>query len=314
MRDKDQSIAVARALGIEFKLLSIASTGYLGNGLELFLDIFKAVRETRKEKIDLWVTKFGAGNIAAKLLGRGSISFNDDDVDVVPLIGATSYLFADKVLVTSVTRMGKYSAKAVRYPSCHELFYLHPARFSPDPSIREELGVRKDERFGIVRLSGLAAHHDVGKKGIEKDWLVSVLEEFAGDVRFFISSERPLPAELEPHRIMIRPERIHHALAFADVFLGDSQTMTSEAAVLGTPALRLSDFVGRLSVISELEDYGLAFGFLPGEEEGVLSLLRAVFRDQVFREQLAASRKRYLADKIDPAPWFAKEVMKSLYD
>jgi len=33
-------------------------------------------------------------------------------------------------------------------------------------------------------------------------------------------------------------------LAFADLYLGDSQTMATEAALLGTPAIRSNSFVG----------------------------------------------------------------------
>ena len=42
------------------------------------------------------------------------------------------------------------------------------------------------------------------------------------------------------------------------MFIGDSQTMTSEAAVLGVPSLRCNSFAGRISYINEQEfKYGL---------------------------------------------------------
>ena len=312
LRDKDRSGEIASALGIEYHLLSTARTGLVGNGIEMVLDTFRAIYETLQHDIDIWVTKFGAGNIAAKLLGRKSVSFNDDDADLVPLIAATSYKFADKVLVTDLTRMGKYEPKASRYPSFHELFYLHPARFTPDIEIRQELGLSKDERYGIVRLSALTAHHDVGVRGIGKEFLCKAIDRYKRDLRVFISAEKELDADLTRFQLKLRPERMHHALACAEFFLGDSQTMTAEAAVLGTPALRLNDFVGRISYLAELERYGLAYGFRPGEELALLDRLDRIVRDPNVKEEFALKRLRMLDDKIEPAPWFAQQILNTL--
>ena len=49
-----------------------------------------------------------------------------------------------------------------------------------------------------------------------------------------------MPAALERYRLRVPPEQAHHVLAGARFFLGDSQTMTAEAAVLGVPAFRYS--------------------------------------------------------------------------
>ena len=312
MRDKDRSGEIATALGVEYKLLSIARQGLLGNGIEMLVNAAKAIHETRKEHIDIWVTKYGAGNFAAKLLRKKSLSFNDDDVDLVPLIAATSYRFADKILVPEVIRMGKYETQASRYRSCHELFYLHPSRFRPDPEIKAELGLAESERYGIIRLSALTAHHDLGVRGIAKDLLLEIIARYGDEVRIFISAEKALDPDLEKFRMPIRPERMHHALACADFLVGDSQTMTSEAAVLGVPALRLNDFVGRVSVIAELEQYGLAFGFRPGQESAVLEKLQELLSSPTTKQVFEARRKKMLNQMIDPAPWFAAQVMQLL--
>ena len=88
--------------------------------------------------------------------------------------------------------------------------------------------------------------------------------------------------------------------------------MTSEAAVLGVPALRLNDFVGRVSVIAELEQYGLAFGFRPGQESAVLEKLQELLSSPTTKQVFEARRKKMLNQMIDPAPWFAAQVMQLL--
>ena len=54
---------------------------------------------------------------------------------------------------------------------------------------------------------------------------------------------------------------MHHVMAFASLYIGDSQTMAAEAGVLGTPFVRFNDFVGRIGYLRELEDvYQLGYG------------------------------------------------------
>ena len=97
-------------------------------------------------------------------------------------------------------------------------------------------------------------------------------------------------------------------MALADFVLGDSQTMTAEAAVLGVPAFRVNDFVGRISYLRELEGYGLAFGFRPGEEERALAAVQEVVRRPDRREVFAERRRLMLAERIDPLPWLLDQV------
>ncbi len=54
---------------------------------------------------------------------------------------------------------------------------------------------------------------------------------------------------------------MHHVMAFASLYIGDSQTMAAEAGVLGVPFVRFNDFVGRIGYLRELEDvYELGYG------------------------------------------------------
>ena len=76
----------------------------------------------------------------------------------------------------------------------------------------------------------------------------------------YISSEKELPEELKEYKLPTPASAIHSVLAFADLYLGDSQTMATEAALLGTPAIRSNSFVGEndMSNFKMLENkYGL---------------------------------------------------------
>ena len=106
--------------------------------------------------------------------------------------------------------------------------------------------------------------------------------------------------------MVIPPERMHHVLGQAEFFVGDSQSMTMEAALLGTPAFRFSSFVGKITVIRELEEYGLAFGFRPGEDDRVIEEVRRYLDMPGGRDVFMRRCEAMLSEKIDPLPWFIR--------
>jgi uncharacterized protein len=151
-----------------------------------------------------------------------------------------------------------------------------------------------------VRLSALTAYHDAGIRGIPDALLRELIKLLEKRGRVVISSEAPLREEFKKHQVPATVSDIHHLLYYAELFIGDSQSMAVEAAVLGTPSLRFSDFAGRIGVLEELErTYGLTYG-IPSDEPGrllerVRDLLDMPDRGTVF----ATRRDRMLGDKID---------------
>jgi predicted glycosyltransferase len=109
----------------------------------------------------------------------------------------------------------------------------------------------------------------------------------------------------------IQPQDMHHVLAFADLYIGDSQTMAAEAGVLGTPFLRYNDFVGRISYLDDIENhYQLGFG-IPGSQPGLLlrrleELLAMEDRSRVWQER----RGKMLQDKVDVATWMLQYLLE----
>jgi len=312
LRDKDICLELADHLGIEYTTFTKASKGIFGNGVELVRNIKKILTYGRKNEIALWISTYGAAHIGSALSRKKSLVFIDDDIDVVPFSAWTSLPFANIIIATEVTRLGRFSSKAIRFKGNLELIYLHPKRFTPDNTIYDDLGIDKDEPYAIIRLSALTAHHDVGKKGIADDVLEQAVSLISDRMRLFITSEKPLTGKFEQFRMPIPPHRIHHALAFAEFFFGDSQTMTSEAAVLGTPAFRISDFVGEISYVEELQNDGLAFGYKPYEDQRFLADLKRILNDECFKREYETKYIKFMNDLKDPVPFFIEPVIRML--
>ena len=303
-RDKDVTLALLDAYGVPYEVVAPPGRGHAGRLAELVRREIGFARVARRLRPDVITgTSVHAARVAT-LVGARSVVLNDDDAAAVPLFRWLAYPLATAIVTPTALAHERWGARHLTYPSYHALFYLHPARFRPDPAVRSEMNLGPDEPYAIVRLSALAAHHDVGVRGVSAGLLDALRARVSGRVRLFVSSEKPLPPALAALRLPVAPHRAHHALAGARFVLGDSQTMTAEAAVLGTPAIRVNDFVGRISYLRELEDYGLAFGFRPGREEDALAAVESVLAMPDREEAFAARRQRMLAEKIDPLPWF----------
>ncbi|MBK6641096.1 MAG: hypothetical protein IPG39_07565 [Bacteroidetes bacterium] len=88
------------------------------------------------------------------------------------------------------------------------------------------------------------------------------------------------------------------------MLIGDSQTMTAEAAVLGTPALRYNDFVGKLSYLEDLEhNFGLTYGFKTSNSEGLIAKVAEMVNNPNLKQEWAEKRKVLLTKKINLAAW-----------
>ncbi len=81
------------------------------------------------------------------------------------------------------------------------------------------------------------AHHDYGQSGLDKESIIAILKLLKKKYKVFISSEKELDEELETYKLNISPEKMHDVLNAAELFIGESGTMASESAFLGTKAI-----------------------------------------------------------------------------
>ena len=264
------------------------------------------------------------------------INCNEDDAAVVPLYAKLSYPWANAILNPIVCNSGKWDSKATKYPSYQELAYLHPNHFTADAKVVTGYGIDVTKPYFVMRFASLHAHHDNGIKGINTEIaerLVKILEPHG---TIYITSERPLEPQFEQYRIHINPLDMHHVMAFASLYIGDSQTMAAEAGVLGVPFVRFNDFVGRIGYLRELEDkyelgYGIHASVLANDSSirrndgsvqpsGVEELYKRV--EQLVsmpsaerKATFAARREKMLSDKIDCAKfltWFIENYPQSV--
>ncbi|WP_435154491.1 DUF354 domain-containing protein [Haladaptatus sp. DFWS20] len=260
---------------------------------EQYLEIFRRARRYRPDLI------FGVGSYAAHAgaLTRTPVVVVADS-EPTTIDHVVSRPFVDTFL-TPHTFGKDLGAKHYEFRGFKELAYLHPDVYEPDPTIREQLGVGPDEEFVIVRFNAFGSHHDVGHSGFSPEkrrQLVSALSERA---TVFVSDEGGNPAPDDARPFDLHPARLHDALAEASLLVADTQTMVTEAALLGTPAIRSNSFVGESDMgnFLELEREGLIDNFRDFED--VLGKSLTILADDSAKERLRARRDEYLADKVN---------------
>ena len=232
-----------------------------------------------------------------------SIILDDDDDDVEPLFVKYAHPAADHILSPACTI--RRTQKMIGYSGYHELAYLHPNRFNPDESVLSEIGVLPGEKYFILRFNAFKAHHDVGVQGLSlenKRQLISLLERYG---KVFITTERNIDDEFKPYQLKVSPDKAHSLMYYATMLVGDSQTMTSEAAVLGTPAIRCNTFVRRISYLEEEEfKYNLTYGFLPENSDSLFSKINELLEMPNIKNEWKKRRENMLKDKIDVTAFF----------
>ncbi len=113
-----------------------------------------------------------------------------------------------------------------------------------------------------------------------------------------ISSESEVPAELQPHVYRGAVEDIHHLLAYASLYVGESATMASECAVLGTPSVYVAT-TGR-GYTDDQATLGLVHDFRHTQFDEALDLaLQLLERRDDTTDAAAQARKELLATRID---------------
>jgi hypothetical protein len=107
------------------------------------------------------------------------------------------------------------------------------------------------------------------------------------------------------YRINIPTGKIHSALFYSTMFIGDSQTMTSEACILGTPSIKMNTFAGLLSVPNELEyKYQLCYAYKPEEFDDLINKIEELVSYKDLKVLWVDKKNVFIKDKINVTAFF----------
>ncbi|MDD4108443.1 MAG: DUF354 domain-containing protein [Prolixibacteraceae bacterium] len=302
-----------------FTYMNIQTKARKNNPLSILLASFirtwKVMKIAKYHQVDMLIGTDSSIAQTGFLSGKYAVTTLEDDYEVIRKLAKLTYPYTKTIVVPDVCQVGKWKNKKVGYKGYMKLAYLHPNFFKPDNTIKSSY--IQSDKYCLIRLAQLTAHHDAGIRGLDNELvkkLITIIE--SKNYRVFISAEGCLISELSKYQLKINQNHIHHVLAFASLLISDSQSMSVEAAMLGIPSIRFSDFSGRISVLEELEQqYKLTYGIKTNETEKLLSLTKSLLDDEHIRAHFQQYRQKMLSDKVDVTAfmvWFIENYPESV--
>lgn len=257
--NKDRDLELLDGMSIPYEIIaSTTGSGAFHKMMLLFIVTIRIIRVARRFQPDLFLGRASPMMALASFLCKKKHIVYDDTEHC--LTGIIACKLFSSVIVTPRNFPISFGKKHLRLSSFKEIFYLHPKYFQPQSRLLSNMGLKEEDRFIVVRFVSWHASHDCFHSGLttrKKVEFISVLSRYA---KVFISSESPLPNELDSYAVRLPVENIHHLLYYATLYVGEGATMASEAAVLGTHAIYMSSL--SWATLREQEKiYGLVFNF-----------------------------------------------------
>ena len=302
-REKEMTTALLDAFDIDHVPLSARTGGLASAALELGVRELRTLSVVRSFEPDVVVSRTSPPAVhAAALYGCPSVVVADTDLGATRpgyAVQRVTLPFASVVCRPPELALPVDEDRQVEL-GFQELAYLHPERFTPDAEALAEYGVDPAEPYSVVRLAGWDAYHDVGEGGLSRSTTADLVETLADHGTVYLSSEMELPDSFGAEPLPVPAHRVHDLLYHAELYVGDSGTMSTEAAMLGTPAVRTNSMVGpddeRVFRVLESE-YGLLFSH--ADEREALRRVRTLLRAGLDSEEWRRRRERLVADATD---------------
>lgn len=308
-RNKEIEHCLLNLYGFTYINRGRGKSGRIGKFLYLIYADLKLMQIYRNFRADVFLNFLHPyPSQVAKMLGKVSLVFSD--TEHAKLHHKLTVPFATKVFTPTCYRID-LGNKQVRFNSYMEMAYLHPNYFTPDAEILKLLNVSEGEKYVIMRFVSWAAAHDFEHTGLSLENKRKAIRLMSQYAKVFITAEGELTSDLEQYRIKIPFDKMHDALYYSSLLFGESATMASEAAVLGTPSIFI-DNDGRGYTDEEEHKYGIVFNFTESHEDQERSILKAmeIIQEEKGKEKYANIRKKLLTECIDTTQFMINEVLK----
>ncbi|MEI6853397.1 MAG: hypothetical protein WCL06_11160, partial [Bacteroidota bacterium] len=177
-------------------------------------------------------------------------------------------------------------------------------------NVLSELGLSQSDEYVIFRLISWSATHDSQNLNKSKsESILSVIKKMEElKIKVFISSEAVLSEELEKYKIKIKPSRLHDALAFAKLYIGEGGTTATEACLLATPSIIINEQAKKMGVHQKLQNnYELQYYFdnIDDAKDKIFELLETVDLKLLWLKK----RDRFISENINPTEFLIDFVV-----
>lgn len=290
---KDINELLMNEYGIEYINIGHYRSGLATKSIDFIIVAFRFISVVRKIKPDYILSISSARPFGSIFTKAKTYIFTDTEPASEQI--ALFKPFATKIFTPAcfTKDLGK---KQVRYNGYHELAHLHSNWFKPNPEVLSEIGLSENDKFFILRFVSWDATHDIGHKGISLENKRKLIDILKNHGKVIITSEKTLDEEFEKYKMSICPTKMHDLMYYATLYVGESGTMASECAVIGTPAVLINPL--EMGYFSEHERNRLIHRLR--KEDDLVKLAQELIDNNKLDKNVARNlAKEKLADKID---------------
>ncbi len=308
-REKEFTHLLLNQFGINFISRGKGSASNAGKILYLLKGDYFLIKSGIRFKPDLFLS-FGSSYAAhaAKLLGIPHIAFDDTEHARLEHL---LYVPFTKCILTPDSFKKDFGNKHIRFAGSMDMAYLHPKYFAPNNEYLKKSGLNNKTYF-LLRFVSWSASHDAGQSGFTtegKNELINLLSQH-GEI--IISSEGILPEELRKYLYKGEPDQIHTILKHASIFISESGSMATEAAVLGTPSVIVNSGAKYFGVFEYFSKFGNLFYY--DEEPDAITKITKLLHTPELKDKSMINADNYINHTInltDFMVWFVESFPQS---
>jgi predicted glycosyltransferase len=303
--EKDITCQLLRNFGLDYEIVGKNKNTMLKKAFQLISSDYKVLKIANKFNPDIFIAGVPYMAHVSKILRKPHITFFD--TEHANLTYMLTYPFTDVICTPSCFKHKINSKKHINFNGYFELAYLYPDYFKPDPSVLKEEGLDVNDTFIIVRFVAWNASHDIGDHGFtDKGKIIRTLEKYG---RVIVTSEKDLPHEFKKYKASFDPEKMHHFMHYAKLFIGESAPMSTESAILGTPSIFVS--TSRRCYTDELESkYNMLYTFdgSSTSQEKALEKAIEILEDKDSKNRWINKRIQLLNEKINVTKFLTEYI------
>ncbi|AAM31806.1 conserved protein [Methanosarcina mazei Go1] len=301
-RAKENTKRVLEEYGFEYEVCKYYKT-MSGKALGIITNDIHLYNIAKKFQPDIFVSPGSPYSAhVSRLLRKPHIAFSD--TEIAGLVMKLTFPFTDKIYTSSSFYLD-LGPKQIRFNGYYELAYLHSNYFTPNRDVLKKYNL--DEGYIILRLSALSSHHDIGAKGFtfsSEEELIDFIRELERYGRVIVSSETKQWKTISDYELKFKPGDLHDLLYYSKMCIGEGATMASEAAILGVPAIYVSNT--HRGYLDELETYELAFTIQ--EREEALKKAKSLLEEDSLVKNSKEKREKLLKEKTDVVEFMVNAI------
>lgn len=147
--------------------------------------------------------------------------------------------------------------------------------------------------------------HDYGQTGFSIEGKTKIIKLLSKYGQVIISSEGNLPNEFRKYLYRGDPFKIHTLIQYSSLFIGESGSMATEAAVLGTTAIMVNSSAKYFGVFEYISKFGNLHYY--DQENEAIEKIEDLLSSNDFKKSSIRNAREYMRQNInltDFMVWF----------